>query len=594
MPTYKAPVADMAFLLNDVLTLEDHAAVPGFEEASPDLVQAILTEGARLAEEVLHPINLPGDAEGCKLENGVVTTPKGFPEAYRLYAEAGWTSLTADPRYGGQGLPGVLNMPLSEMFAAANMALSLYPNLASGAILTIQAHASDDLKQTFLPPLVDGRWTGTMNLTEPQAGSDVGLSRTKAEPAGDGTYRITGSKMFISGGDHDLAENIVHLLLARLPGAPEGTKGISLFIVPKFLVNADGTLGERNAISVGAIEEKMGIHGNATCLLNYDGATGYLVGEENKGLNAMFTMMNEARISVGLQGVGVGEAAYQNAANYARERLQGRAANSTKPKTQADPIIVHPDVRRMLMTCRALTEGNRALAYWTALQDDLAHKATDETQRRTAADLLGLMTPVVKAFGSDKGCEVANLALQVFGGHGYVREWGMEHYARDARIPPIYEGTNGIQAMDLVGRKLPMDGGRGIALFFSRVAADIAAADGTDLAPLAAPLAEALEHQRQATAWLAEAAGRNPDHLGAAAVDYLHLMGLVAVGWMWLRMARAATARLAANEGDPAFLRAKLITARYYMERLLPEAAARRAALEAGADSLMAMDAEAF
>ena len=594
MPTYRAPVADMAFLLNDVLRIEEYSNIPGFDEASPDLVQAILAEGAKLAEEVLHPINLSGDEEGCKLENGVVTTPKGFPEAYRLYAEAGWTSLTADPEYGGQGLPGVLNMPLSEMFAAANMALSLYPNLASGAILTIQAHASEELKRTFLPPLVEGRWTGTMNLTEPQAGSDVGLSRTRADRQDDGTYRITGSKMFISGGDHDLAENIVHLLLARLPGAPEGTKGISLFIVPKFLVNADGSLGERNAISVGSIEEKMGIHGNATCLLNYDGATGYLVGEENKGLNAMFTMMNEARISVGLQGVGVGDAAYQNAANYARERLQGRAFNSEKPKTQADPIIVHPDVRRMLMTCRALTEGNRALAYWTALQDDLAHKSEDEKQKQDASDLLGLMTPVVKAFGSDKGCEVANLALQVFGGHGYVREWGMEHYARDARIPPIYEGTNGIQAMDLVTRKLPLEGGRAVTLFMGRVAQDIGAANTPDLAPMALNLAKALEHLQQATLWLAENAQRSPDHLGAGAVDYLHLTGLVAVGWMWLKMARVATDRLAADDGDPAFLRNKLITARYYMERLLPEAAARRAAIEAGAETVMAMEAEAF
>jgi alkylation response protein AidB-like acyl-CoA dehydrogenase len=598
MPSYKAPVADVLFLLKDVLGYEHRSNLPGFADAPLDTVEAILGEAARFCEDVLQPLNVVGDREGCvRHDDGRVTTPRGFREAYDAYAQAGWIGLAADPAHGGQGLPYTLAAILNEFVSSANMAWGMYPGLTQGAIAALMRHGTHAQKATCLPRLVSGEWSGTMNLTEPQCGTDLGLIRTRAAPNPDGTFSITGQKIFISAGEHDLTENIVHLVLARIEGAPAGTKGISLFVVPKILVAPDGGLGERNRVSCDSIEEKMGIHGNATCVMNYDGATGWLVGEADKGLRAMFTMMNEARLGVGIQGLAQSEVAYQNAASYARERLQGRALSGAKhPDRPADPILVHPDIRRTLLTIRAVNEAGRALILWTALMGDVAHRSADERDRQAADDWMSLMTPVIKGVLTDRGFENAVAAQQVYGGHGYVAEWGMEQFVRDARIAMIYEGANGIQALDLVGRKLPANGGRAVMAFFSEVAGFLRENEADEaLAPCLTPLKAGLDHLQAATMWFMQNAVAKPDNAGAGATDYMHLFGLVVLGYMWARMAKAANERLAEGaDGRAEFYGTKRHLARFYMERIMPETAMRLTRIQAGADTMMTLPAEAF
>jgi acyl-CoA dehydrogenase len=598
MPSYKAPVDEVMFLLNDVFHVERYNNLPGFADASPDLVEAVLGEAAKLTEEVLAPLNRVGDVEGCtRHPDGRVTTPTGFKEAYKQIKDGGWIGISAPPEFGGQGLPMTLTTIVNEFLCSSNMAFAMYPGLTQGAIAALLAHASEELKAIYLPPMVSGVWTGTMNLTEPHCGTDLGLLRSKAVKQPDGSYKITGTKIFISAGEHDLADNIVHLVLARIEGAPEGTRGISLFVVPKKLPNADGSPGAGNAVSCGSIEQKMGIHGNSTCVMNYDGATGWLIGQENRGLAAMFTMMNEARLGVGVQGLAQSEVAYQNAAAYAKERLQGRALSAPKhPDKPADPIIVHPDVRRTLLTIRSFNEAARALVVWAALNSDIAHRSEDDKQRQVADDFLGLLTPVIKGVLTDTGFANTVMAQQVFGGHGYIAEHGMEQFVRDARIAMIYEGANGIQALDLVGRKLPKDGGRALQAFFTEVGGFLKEHGGDEaMKPYLAPLERALGHLQQATMWFMQNAMAKPDNAGAGATDYMHLFGLVALAFMWAQIAKAAQARLTAGaDGAQAQLQAKLVTGRFFMERMLPETAAQLARIQAGAGSVMDLPEEAF
>ncbi|NWG92365.1 MAG: acyl-CoA dehydrogenase C-terminal domain-containing protein [Parvularculaceae bacterium] len=596
MTVYNAPLRDMQFVLHDVLDIARYSNLPGFADATPDVIDAILGEGAKLASNVLHPLNQSGDREGCaRHADGSVTTPKGFKEAYDQFREGGWQGLGFDPAYGGQGLPYVVAVAFNEMVSAANMSFGMYPGLARGAADAILAHGTDEQKAAFLPKMISGEWGGTMNLTEPHCGTDLGLLRTKAVPQKDGSYKISGQKIFISAGEHDLNDNIIHLVLARIDGAPEGVKGISLFIVPKILISADGSLGARNGVSCGKIEEKMGIHANSTCVMNYDDATGWLLGEEHKGLKAMFTMMNVARLGVGLQGLAISEVSYQNGASYAKDRIQGRSLTGAKAADKpADPIIVHPDVRRMLLEQKATIEGARAWMYWTALQADLHHRSPDAAERQKADDFLGLMTPALKAYLTEKGFWHAANAQQVLGGHGYIGEWGMEQFVRDARIAMIYEGANGIQALDLVGRKLPRDGGRGLQAFFSEVDQFIAENKGdADLKPFLDGLAGAKEDVGEATGWLMTNGFSNPDNAGAGSMDFLHLFALFCLAFGWAQLAKAAVARMKAGDKDP-FYANKLLTGKFFLARILPDAKAHLAKLKTGAEPLMALAAEAF
>jgi len=596
MPSYRAPLNDLKFVLNDFLALERYSNLAGFSEASPDLINAVLEEGAKFCENELAPLNRAGDEEGCARQpDGTVATPTGFKEAYAKFVAGGWQGLSLPADYGGQGLPLAVGFAFDEMMMAANLSFAMYPGLTSGAVACLNATASEDIKQRFLPPMIAGRWTGTMNLTEPQCGTDLGLLRSKAAANDDGSYAVSGTKIFISSGEHDLAENIVHLVLARLPDAPEGTKGISLFVVPKYLPGADGAPGALNNVFCPRLEDKMGIHGNATAEINYDGATGWLVGAENEGLKNMFVMMNAARLGVGQQGLAISEAAYQNAAGYARERLQGRALTGAKnPEGQADPIIVHPDVRRMLMNARAFNEGARALGLWAALQADLAAKAETAEERERAEDRLSVLTPVIKGVFTDRGYANATEAQQVFGGHGYIREWGMEQFVRDARIAMLYEGTNGIQALDLVGRKLGRNNGRAVRGMLQEMAAYGKENDGGDLAAFTRPLSAAVDDLQAATMWLLQHSPESPDNAGAAATNYMHLMGLTALGYIWAQMAERAQAKLSQGTDETVFLENKLATGRYFMRHILPETASLRAKVEAGAEAVMALPEEAF
>ena len=597
MPKFSAPTRDTLFVIEHLLDLEALGNLPGFEVATPDLVRTVVEEAGRFAAEVLFPLNEIGDREGCKrTEDGTVTTPPGFKDAYDQFREAGWGSVSMPESFGGQGLPQIVGFAVKEYLAAANQSFGMYPGLNGGAVEALHVIASEEIKARYLPKMVAGDWLGTMNLTEPHCGTDLGLIRTKAEPNADGSYAITGTKIFISAGEHDLTENIIHLVLAKLPGAPDGSKGISLFVVPKILVADDGSLAERNAVSCGSIEEKMGIHGSSTCVMNYDSAKGWLVGEANKGLAAMFVMMNAARLGVGIQGLSQAEVSYQNAVQYALDRRQGRALTGpVDPQEKADPIIVHPDVRRMLMDAKAFTEGMRALILWGALLVDLEKNAATEEERQSAGDLIGLLTPVIKGYGTDRGFDVTTNMQQVYGGHGYIREWGMEQYVRDARIAMIYEGTNGVQAMDLCGRKLPANGGRAIQAFFKLVDAECAGVAGdAPYAVLAEKLGKANGELKAATLWFMSHAMANRNHLGAGAHPYMHIAGIVSLGLMWLRMAKAAERLLASGNDDVAFCEAKLTTARYFADRYLPDAGALRRKIEAGADSMMELPADAF
>ena len=592
MPSYKAPVKDMQFLMHDLLKVSS-SGIPGYSDLERGFTQAILDEAAKLAEDVLAPLNAVGDAEGCRLENGVVRTPTGFKAAFEAVREGGWNGIDLPEEFGGQNLPYVVGTAVGEVFVSSNMAFNMYQGLTHGAINAILASGSDEQKATYLPKMVSLEWTGTMNLTEPHCGTDLGLIRTKAEPQADGSYAITGQKIFISAGDHDMAENVIHLVLAKAPGGGEGTKGISLFIVPKYLVNSDGSLGARNAVSVGKVEEKMGIHGNATCVMNYDGATGYLIGELHKGMKAMFVMMNEARLGVGLQGYAQAEAAYQSALAYAKDRLQGRAVTGAQnPGGNADPLIVHPDIRRMLMDQKSFVEGARAFTFWGAHLIDRAHRLGD-TQ---AEGLISLLTPVIKGFQTDIGFAMTIQAQQVYGGHGYIEEWGMSQFARDARIAMIYEGANGVQALDLVGRKLAADGGKPAMAFFEMVKTFIKENEANEAlkVPFLDPLKAASKDLQGAMMYFMQQGMRNPNAALAGSSDFLHMFGHVCLGLMWAMMAKASSEALATGTDDAAFHETKLATGRYYMARQLPATGMHLARILSGAEPVMALSAEQF
>ena len=591
MAEFKAPIRDMQFVLNEVWNAPElWASMENTQEVTPDLVNAILEEGARLCANELAPLNRNGDEEGCHWDDTVVTTPKGFKDAYSLYAESGWTGLGGNPEYGGQGMPKMLTVMFEEMLFSANTSFGLYTTLTSGASMALDNHASEELKQRYLPKMYEGAWAGSMCLTEPHCGTDLGIIKTKAEPQGDGSYLITGTKIFITGGEHDLTDNIIHLVLAKLPDAPEGTRGISLFLVPKFMVNEDDSLGERNAVSCGSIEHKMGIKASSTCVMNFDGAVGYLVGEVNRGLNAMFTMMNYERLSVGIQGIGLGEASYQQALAYAKDRVQGRAADGAKnPQRNADPILVHPDVRRMLLTQKAYNEGTRAFAAYVGMQLDIAKNHSDNEVRARADALVALLTPVAKAYFTDRGFDVCVLGQQVFGGHGYIREWGMEQYVRDARITQIYEGTNGIQALDLVGRKIVANRGEWFEMYAAEIEQYISQhVAEAELQPFIAALQDSLSLLKQATALVIDASQKDLNQIGAASCDYLNLFGLTSLAYVWTRMVQLSLGK------DETFYQSKIKTARFFMQKLLPESQAYFAKIKAGGETLMAVDDDEF
>ncbi len=591
MAIYKAPLEDMRFVLNDVFKADEQwATMPATAEVTRDLSDAILEEAGKMTEGLLFPLNREGDEQGCSWNDGDVTTPAGFKDAFKTFAENGWTAFSGNPEFGGQGMPKSLAVLFEEMMHSANSSFALYPALTSGACLAIDAHASEELKNQYLPKLYSGEWSGTMCLTEPHSGTDLGIGRTKAEPNDDGSFSITGTKIFITGGEHDLTSNHIHLVLAKLPGAPEGSKGISLFLVPKFLPDADNNPGERNGATCGSIEHKMGIKGSATCVMNFDNAKGWIIGEPNQGLACMFTMMNYERLSIGLQGLGLGEVSYQSAVDYARERLQGRSATGAKnPNGPADPIIVHGDVRRMLMNMRAINEGGRALAAYVGMQLDAAKFSEDADIKKKAEDRVALLTPIAKAFFTDRGLETTITGQQVFGGHGYIREWGMEQFVRDCRISQIYEGTNGIQALDLAGRKVARNGGKSVDAFLADANAWLEAnAGNAELAQVQDSVKAALALLKSATDELLSQAGDNPDAISAGAVEYLDIFGYAIYAWLWAQM-------MAATEGrDDDFAKAKRITGQYYFQRFLPKAEALLAQLKGGAATMMSLDDELF
>ena len=593
MPSYTPPTKDMQFILHDVLNITE-SSIPGYDELEADFTSAILDEAGKLTSEVLAPLNVVGDKEGCRLENGVVYTPTGFKEAFEQVKEGGWPGLDMPEEFGGQNMPYVIGTAVGEMFSSANMAFTMYQGLTHGAASAILAHGSQAQKETYLPKMVSCEWTGTMNLTEPHCGTDLGLMRTKAEPQEDGSYKISGQKIFISAGEHDMSENIIHLVLAKIVGGPDGIKGVSLFIVPKFHVNEDGSLGARNGVAVGNIEEKMGIHGNSTCVMNYDGATGYLIGEEHKGMRAMFTMMNEARLGVGMQGVSQAEVAYQNALDYAKDRLQGRDITGVKnPEGPADPLIVHPDIRRSLMDQKSFVEGARAFILWGATMIDAAHRAGD----KDADGLVSLLTPIIKGFLSDVGYDNTIKAQQVYGGHGYIEEWGMSQYTRDARIAMIYEGANGVQALDLVGRKLAQDGGKHVMAFFELVKSFIKDNAGQDDAfdkEFLDPLKTASKDLQAAGMYFMQNGMTNPNNALSGSYDFMHMFGHVCLGLVWAQMGKAARDALARDTSDPEFYQTKLTTGRYYMARQLPATALHLTRIQSGSDTVMALEAANF
>ncbi|WP_299986276.1 acyl-CoA dehydrogenase C-terminal domain-containing protein [uncultured Ruegeria sp.] len=593
MPVYNAPTKDMQFILHDVLKVSQ-SDIPGYDELDAEFTGAVLEEAGKVATNVLHPLNVVGDTEGCRLENGIVYTPTGFKDAFEQMKEGGWPGLDMPEEYGGQNMPYVMGTAVGEMFSGANQAFVMYQGLTHGAASAILAHGSDEQKNKYLPNMVSCEWTGTMNLTEPHCGTDLGLMRTKAEPQGDGSYKISGQKIFISAGDHDMANNIIHLVLAKIPGGPEGIKGVSLFIVPKFIVNEDGTPGERNGVSVGKIEEKMGIHGNSTCVMNYDEATGWLLGDEHKGMRAMFTMMNEARLGVGMQGLSQAEAAYQNAVEYAKDRLQGRDVTGVKnPDGPADPLIVHPDIRRNLMDQKSFTEGARAFILWGATMIDKAHRSGD----KDADGLISLLTPVIKGFLTDEGYDMTVQAQQVYGGHGYIEEWGMSQYTRDARIAMIYEGANGVQALDLVGRKLAQDGGKHVMAFFEMIKTFCKENGGKDEAydkAFIEPLKAASKDLQAAGMYFMQEGMKNPNNALSGSYDFMHMFGHVCLGLMWAQMAKAAQDALDGGASDKEFYETKIKTGQFYMARRAPATAMHLARIQTGADTVMALDAASF
>ena len=596
MPQYNAPIRDFEFVLKEWLNVSKYSQVSGFEEVDDDLISALLDQGAKLCEEVLFPINQSGDKEGVKFDKGKVKVPSGFKKAYKTYVESGWTSFTCDPEFGGQGLPEVLNMSISEMICSSNLSFGITPGLTHGAYNAIFMHGSDEIKKKFLPKMVDGTWAGVMCLTEPQCGTDLGLIRTTAVPNGKDGYKIKGSKIFISAGEQDVTENIIHLVLAKLPDAPEGIKGISLFVVPKINVKKDGSLGDTNNVTCGSIEHKMGIHASPTCVMNYDGAVGYLVGDPHKGLRAMFTMMNEARLYVGIQGLGLSEVSYQNAVAYARDRLQGRALKGAKyPDKDADPLLVHPDIRRMLLTMRSFNEGARALACYTALQIDISKKHDDEEKRELAEHFVQFITPILKSYYTDLGFESTNMGMQIFGGHGYITEYGMEQYVRDARIAQIYEGANGIQALDLVGRKLPKHAGKYLRSFFHPADEFVNKhRDNPEMAEFTKDLYMALRNGQQASLWIAANGMANPEEAAAGSSEYLRLMALVVFAYIWAQLAEVSLRKLKEDGADKDFYESKLATARFFMKKVLPQSYGLLASIVNGAKPVMSMKEEAF